>query len=218
MTPTITITETAKEPELVFTGGFGNHLFREPVSPGLAPMHWDANEKELLSKVAKGDIAAFTCLYERYRRKVYFIAWKLLKNEAECEDVIQEVFTRIWVNRGMLGTIENFNSWMNTLIRNHLYNCLRKKANQDSFISGLTKHDINNGDTESDQIELRELQAQIKQAMNSLTTQQKKVFQLSRIEGFKHSEIAGILGISIETVKKHVIQAIGKIKICLAKK
>ena len=168
------------------------------------PLH---NEKELLTAIAGGDQTAFATLYEHYRRKVYFIAWRLLQSASESEDVQQEIFTKIWVHRAKMNEIENFNAYLNTLIRNHVFNALQKKARETSYL----RESLNFNDVQADNAfqsaDMNELQKDLQQAIRDLPRQQQKVFQLVRIEGRKHAEVADLLGISKSTVKKHVMEA-----------
>ena len=168
------------------------------------PLH---NENELLNAIAGGDQTAFATLYEHYRRKVYFIAWRLLQSASESEDVQQEIFTKIWVHRDKMSEIENFNAYLNTLIRNHVFNALQKKAREASYI----RESLNLSDAQTENAfqsaDMNELQKDLQQAIRDLPRQQQKVFQLVRIEGRKHAEVADLLGISTSTVKKHVMEA-----------
>jgi RNA polymerase sigma-70 factor (family 1) len=170
-------------------------------------------EKTLLVRVAAGDTIAFREIYEQYRKKVYFLAWHLLKTESESEDVCQEIFTKLWVNRQKLPEVDNFNAYLNTLIRNHVYNCLRRKATEESFVLETLQGEMERlPGTVMDPTELHELQLTVKAAICRLPPQQKRVFELSRMEGYKHDEIAKELHISRETVKKHIMAAIRNIR------
>jgi RNA polymerase sigma-70 factor (ECF subfamily) len=165
------------------------------------------NEKTILCLVAKGDENAFQELYENYRNKVFYIAWKLLRSKDNAEDVLQEIFIKIWTHKEKLPDIENFNAYLNTLIRNHIYNCLRKQANEENFILEAAKQDINDSNLTFDTVLLHELQHKLQSAVYQLSPQQKRVFELSRLEGFTHKEIAEMMNISKETVKKHMMEA-----------
>ena len=212
------VNQTVKMPDQPRDSGIARQSCCEQLIPAAIFGYEAHDEKALLLQIAGGDVTAFRKLYERHRRKVYFIAWKLLETKSESEDVVQEIFANVWVNREKLEGIEYFNSWLNTLIRNHLFNRLRKKANEEIFIHELSRGYCDKTGQERDEVEIRELQVLLNQAVNKLTTQQKKVFQLSRMEGFKHSEIADTLGISIETVKKHIMQAVSRLRDLLKEK
>jgi len=173
------------------------------------------NEKMMFCLISGGDETAFRELFERYRNKVFYIARKLLKSESCAEDVLQEIFIKIWVHKEKLSDIENFNAYLNTLIRNHIYNRLRKQACEESFIRETINHDTNNPDNTFDTVLLHELQNMLHEAIHQLPPQQKKVFELSRIERLKHKEIAEMMHISKETVKKHMMEALRTIKIYL---
>lgn len=170
-------------------------------------------EKILLVRIAAGDTIAFRELYEKYRKKVYFLAWHLLKTESESEDVCQEIFIKLWANRQKLPELDNFNAYLNALIRNHVYNCLRKKATEESFVLEALHIDAEHlQDAVMDSAEFRELQLTVKEAIWHLPPRQKQVFELSRMEGYRYEEIANELHISRETVKKHVTAAIRNIR------
>lgn len=168
------------------------------------PLH---NEKELIVAIARGDAAAFGKLYEHYRRKVYFIATQLLQSDNETEDVQQEIFTKLWFHREKLPGIDNFNSYLNTLIRNHIFNALRKKAVETKYLretlssQGAAPEDV------FIQADLNEMQSLLRQAVQHLPGQQRKAFELVKMEGRSHVEAGAMMGISHETIKKHVMEA-----------
>jgi len=169
------------------------------------------NERQILLAISDGDTVAFSQLYEHYRRKVYFIARRLLQSENEAEDVQQEIFTKIWINRSTLSEITQFNSYLNTLIHNYIFNALRKKANEAAYIRETLKMVEANPEEAFIPSEVNEIQRLLQEAINNLPRQQKKVFELVRLEGRKHADVARLLGISKETVKKHVVEAQRKI-------
>lgn len=175
-------------------------------------------EKELFRLIASGDAHAFRAVYDQYQRKVYFIAWRLLHSEADAEDVVQEVFSRIWRGRNSIERIENFNAYLNTLVRNHIFNRLRKKAHENAFLVKSTRDIESQNDNINAGLEFKDLETQLHQAMKSLPPQQRKVFQLGRLDGWKHEEIALEMGISRETVKKHMMAAVRTIRSLLNSK
>nr|WP_245898670.1 sigma-70 family RNA polymerase sigma factor [Chitinophaga niastensis] len=161
----------------------------------------------LLLAIAAGDETAFIRLFEKHRAKVYFTAQKLLKSDINSKDVLQEVFTTIWLNRESLHEIDNFNAYLHTMVRNNIYSKLRRKKAEIKAIKTIHENstDIDSGTEES--IKLRDLQTTLSKAARLLTPQQKHVYHLSRTAGFSHDEIATQLKISKETVKKHIMAA-----------
>lgn len=170
------------------------------------------NVKIILCQVAEGNENAFRELYELYRNKIYFVSWKLLKSDSSAEDVLQEVFLKIWINRSKLPEIENFNAYLNTLLRNHIFNKLRKQANEERFVREVMVSNTGTPNVTLDAVLLKESQNLLKKAVLRLPPQQKRAFELSRMEGKKHEEIALMLNISKETVKKHIMEASRSVK------
>lgn len=174
-------------------------------------------EKALIAQVAKGDENAFRMLFSRYRHKVFYIARKLLQSDSLAEDLLQEIFLKIWVHREQLPEIINFKAYLNTITRNHIYNALRKLANEEKLLGGLViRHSsVPNGNEQSAALQTlsyQELQTALFKAIASLTPQQRRAFELSRLEGLRHDEIACLLNISKETVKKHISEALHTIR------
>ncbi|MBS1665434.1 MAG: RNA polymerase sigma-70 factor [Bacteroidetes bacterium] len=164
-------------------------------------------EKALLAGVARGDENAFRTLFHAYRPGVYAVALKLLSSSSQAEDALQEIFLKIWLNRDRLPEIQHFASYLHTVTRNHLYNVLRRQAYEEVFLRQLAPPDAVAEDVLSP-LSLRELREMLQGVLSTLTPQQRKVFELSRLEGLKHEEIAEKLVISRETVKKHIGEAL----------
>lgn len=173
-------------------------------------------EQELLQRIAEDDEVAFGLLYELYRQKVYFKAFHILQSITAAEDVLQEIFIKIWINRDKLRGMHYFPAWLNTLLRNHLYNKLRQQAHQAAYLDYFLQEDVKSyADQTFNDVEIRELEGLVKRAVRQLPPQQRKVFTLSRMDGFKHAEIAEQLKISPETVKKHLMEALRQIRLYL---
>lgn len=170
------------------------------------------DENELLLRVSKGDEEAFRILYDLYRNKIFFITWKLTHIETLAEDVVQEVFIKLWLHKEELSGINYFNSYLNILTRNHIFNHLRKLANEEAYLRELNAKEAYATHDSFDTLVNNELQNLLNRAVALLPPRQKKVFFLSRIEGLKHKEISAHLHISRSTVKSHMMEALRFIK------
>jgi RNA polymerase sigma-70 factor (ECF subfamily) len=169
----------------------------------------------LILQVSEGDEYAFRTLFDQYRNKIFSIAWKITGVRAAGEDVVQEVFIKLWMNKEKLTGVKNFNAYLNTITRHHILNNLRKVAYQQTFLEDLIREQSVNTEKVSDPVLYNELQNLVHRAIQQLSPQQKKVFQLSRTEGLKHAEIAAQLNVSRSTVKDHMVEALRSIKIFL---
>jgi RNA polymerase sigma-70 factor (ECF subfamily) len=174
------------------------------------------NEKELLQLVVEGDEKAFRSLFDHYRNKIFSIAYRMVKTTAEAEDVVSEVFIKLWVNRRKLAGLVNFNAYINTITRNHIFNHLRRLATEEAFIKELLAGDTQDNDT-TQRIAYNELKRILDETVNRLPPRQKEVYRLGKLEGMPYGEIASELHISRETVKFHMGEALRTIKASLSR-
>lgn len=164
-------------------------------------------EKQILCQVSEGNEIAFAQLYEKYKDQVYYISFKFFKSQSIAEDVLQEVFLKLWMHKEKLSGIDNFSAYLTVILRNHIYNRFRKLANEELFIRKAAAARVEHHNYTLDNVLLNESRNLLTKAIEKLPPQQKKAFELSRIEGKKHEEIARLMNISKETVKKHVMEA-----------
>ncbi|HEY9363120.1 MAG TPA: sigma-70 family RNA polymerase sigma factor [Chitinophagaceae bacterium] len=170
------------------------------------------NEEEIIALIIQGDEAAFAVLFEHYRDKVYSIAYKLTHSTTIAEDVVEDVFLKIWLKRNDLGTIQNFGAYLFTITRNDVYKILKITA-KNYKVSELT--DLNQltakNDTE-DYLMDKEYRSLLQKAIDRLPDQQKQVYHLIKEQDMKREAVANILQIQPETVKFHLAQAMKNIR------
>lgn len=174
------------------------------------------NEHELVQLITTGDAEAFRELFDRYRNKVFSIAWKFTSDEATTEDLVQEIFIKIWLHRAKLSGVNNFNSYLNAVTKNHIFNHLRKLAVERHTRARISIINSSTDVKASDSIGYKELENLINEAVSNLPPQQKRAYEFSRLQGLKHEEIAELMGISRSTVKGHIMGALNYIKHFLA--
>lgn len=175
------------------------------------------NEKELLLHVSKDDTTAFTFLFNQYKDKIYTVAFKITGSAFLSEEVVQEIFLKLWTNRKILPELECFTAWFNTVTRNHLFSLLKRKAareNREIVFADKIPSVYNNTE---EKIFLKEAEELIEKALYTLPPQQNKVYRLIKVSGMKKEEVASQLNLSTETVKSHLSKAIKSIRAyCLA--
>ncbi|WP_139302439.1 RNA polymerase sigma factor, partial [Mucilaginibacter polytrichastri] len=170
------------------------------------------DETELLAKVVQGDQRAFTTIFDYYQKYVFGFGLKLTYSEDLAEEIVQDIFLKVWYGRDKLNTIESFGAYLNRLVRNHAFNLLRQvashaKANKRigeglSELDNSTQHDL----------DLRETTRLLDEAIQLLPLQQKKIYILCRQEGLKYEEAAQQLNISPDTVHYHMKLALNAIR------
>jgi len=174
----------------------------------------DCNEgTHLLKNIAMGSESSFHELYNLYRNKIYSVAFKVTKSSAIAEDVIQEIFIVIWLKREELHKVENFDAWLNTVLKNHLYNRFRKLAIEGTYVKYVLENSRQQlPDHMHDPAVLAEVNKIFHEALERLTPQQRKVYLLGKQSGLKYEEIAEQVGISRHTVKEYMSNAMRSMK------
>lgn len=170
------------------------------------------NERELLLAMAKGDEKAFRQLFNHYWQHIYSVAFVFTKSIVLSEEIVQDVFLKVWLKRELLVPVKNFKGYLFTVARNHIYNELRKKSSERSFAKHLEEYFTEISSLPEQQLFLKETQSLIDEAVAQLPSQQRTVYELSRKDGLDHSQIADKLGISKLTVKSHMNKALNMIR------
>lgn len=162
------------------------------------------NEKELLILASQGDEPAFTQLFHAYHHRLGSYVLQLTKSNETAEEIVQDVFIKIWTNRESLATVEHFGSYLFVLSRNHAFNCLRqiareqiRKRKAEESIKKWYENE-NPLKTEEDYFPI------LDEAVEKLPAQQQTAYILSRRKRLKYDEIAQRMQISRETVKKYL--------------
>lgn len=169
-------------------------------------------DRELILMASAGDTDAFREVFDKYHNKIYSIAWKITGAKTVAEDVVQDVFIKLWVHREKLAVVENFNAYLNAIVRNHIFNSLRKIANEQTLLRNLCAQIPESNKGVFDSVCCHELEELVHKAVCELTPQQKRIYNFSRLDGLKHQEIAEKMGISRSTVKGHITAALSHIK------
>lgn len=170
------------------------------------------NETDLLALVANGDEKAFATLFHHYRPKIYSYAFHLFRNIGLADELVQEVFLKVWLNRNKLPHILKFESWIFIITRNQVFDTLKQLAREAAARKQMAHFLDPEADLVEDHILTKENEARLQNALNHLSPQQKLIFTLSRQEGMKHEEIATQLNISRNTVKTHLVHALKTLK------
>ncbi|HWV65373.1 RNA polymerase sigma-70 factor [Chitinophaga sp.] len=176
-------------------------------------MHVDENnEKELLRLVAEGDETAYRQLFHLHWNNVYTVALVLTKSVPLAEDMVQDVFLKVWQKRDQFGHVERFEDYLFMMARNHIFTELKKKAKDEHFKQGIIDYFESSGNHADLTLLTKETQEQINLAIGQLTPQQELVYRLSRDQGLSHEEIAHQLNISRNTVRNHIVQSLKVIR------
>lgn len=170
------------------------------------------NEKALLEQVAAGSEEAFGLLFHAWRNKLYFFILRISASPEAAEDVLQDVFVKLWINRAELLSIDHFSAYLYRMAQNHIINNARRMALESSILEELTRDSGMAEQKAYTELAHKQLQEILKTTIDNLPAQQKQVYTLARMQGYRQEEIAFQLRISVSTVKNHMTQALKTIR------
>ena len=170
------------------------------------------NLNHIINLVAQGDQKAFSELFQLFSSKVYIFAFRLTHSKPLAEDVLQEVFLKIWENRIALKEVDYFPSYLYAIARNHSFNVLKRIALELKAKTYLADHQATADLQTEETVIYRDQQHILNRLIDQLPPQQKLVYSLCHGEGLKYEEAAQRLKLSRLTVKTHMQHALRTIK------
>jgi len=166
---------------------------------------------ELIMKLKNHDQDAMIILYRSYWKSLYISAFKILKDKETCEDIVQELFIKIWNNREQLTIKSSVQAYLSAAVRYEVYRKVRESKKFEPIMDEIieTVSDL----SLYDHVEYKELQNQISLVIDTLPTKCKEVYNLSRNELLTHKEISEKLTISTKTVRNHLTRALHQLRV-----
>jgi len=168
----------------------------------------------------KGDMIAYETLFRLYYNKLLHISKGYLGSVEDAEEIVQNVFLKVWEKKSNFDKIGNINNYLYTMTKNACLDQIKHEKVKNSFSKNYyeektaIRHRFIKDEAASSILE-RELEERILQGIELLPEKCKNVFIKSRVEGMKHSKIAKVLHISKRTVDNHISNALGHMKLHL---
>lgn len=174
-----------------------------------------ADDKALLSNLANGEKWAFDQLYHRYWEALFRYVVRVLKDENDTADVLQDTFFKIWEQRERLQHVESVKAYLFTVARNGALRFIALQQNHQRFVASLGAflNDESYERSAEEALTLNELQMSIDKQITRMPPRMREVFLLSRFENLSNREIATRLNISEHTVKKQINYALKLIRL-----
>lgn len=174
-------------------------------------MQQSTNGNELIMRVVQGDDIAFAQLFRQYKNKLYSFILHLSGSATIAEDVLQDVFLKIWRDREQLTGIDNFNAYLYRMAQNTAINVLRRQSREALLLNEVQRL-APEGVQGDELLAAKEVRTALQQAISNLPPQQRKVYQLGKEQGLTYEQISGKLGITPSTVRNHMVQALKAIR------
>ena len=178
--------------------------------------HAEFSDEELLKMLQESaSTAAFEEIYTRYWDKLHSAAYKRLRSAEAAEEIVQEVFTKIWIRRQEICINLSLPVYLFTAVKYKVLNHLHHESVKSHYSENvkLTIHDFDNSTEET--VMLSDLNRQLKLQVELLPVKCREVFELSRNEHKSNREIAWCMGISEKTVENHISKALRRLRISL---
>lgn len=154
-----------------------------------------------------GDTEAFRHIYDRYKARLFLFSLKFLRSEEQAEEIVHDVFLKIWEERRGLDPDRSFGSYLHTVCKHHIFNLLKRIARQRRYESVVRDNFSGTANLTENVVLFREYSRLAEEAINTLPPRRRMVYRLCREEGKSYEEAAEELGISRNAVKDHLVKA-----------
>ena len=176
-------------------------------------------EKELVDRLSRGDMAAFRELVEEYKKKMYYFALDMVRDPADAEDISQEVFLKVFRGFKTFRRDAKLSSWLYRIAYNASIDHLRRKSLAPEPVEDEILDAASAGFSESAAsldpartAENRLLEARVEKALQKVSTRERTVFLLRHYNDLKLDEIAETMQISIGSVKSYLFRCLRKLQ------
>jgi RNA polymerase sigma-70 factor (ECF subfamily) len=169
-------------------------------------------EDELLLSLKKGEEEAFRLVYMKFSGKVYGFAMKYLHSSGESEEIVQDVFLKLWQNRSFIDPSQGLDGYLFTICRNTIFNLNKQKRFETAYRNYVRQNiSLEYGEAEADFI-YRDLCSYIQDVVDEFPAKRREIFNLSREKYLSYRQIAQRLDISERTVETHIRLALQDIR------
>jgi len=169
-------------------------------------------EEKYIRDLKRGSKKAFEYLFTTYYQKLLKVANQYLDDTDEAEEIVQEVFYRVWLYRENLKSTLSFKAYVITIAKRLIFNKAKKKVHQATYEKYFRLHNEPLNNSLEEYLNFSELDQRINQKIEGLPPKRREIFIMSRQQGLSHQEIAAKLNISTNTVESQITKAVKFLK------
>ena len=169
------------------------------------------SEADWITALKEGDIQAFNEMFDRYGKRLYNFSIKYLKSAENAEEIVQEVFMKIWDHRKELAAQKSLESYLFTIAKNGILNTVRKSKSEQAY-QNYAKINTGKNVLLDEELDFNEIEKAYHEAIGQLSPRRKEIFLLSRKQLLSNLEIAEKMDISVKTVENQMTSAIAEIR------
>ncbi|MFP5042346.1 RNA polymerase sigma factor [Parasediminibacterium sp. JCM 36343] len=176
------------------------------------------NDFDLLYETSLGSEAAFKMLFEKHKDKLFNYLIKVTKYKEVSEEIIADVFLKIWMGKELLTDVKNFEAFLYVVAKNKALDFLRIASRTEKLQKMVSRKIYEEQESGADyKIIEREYQVILENAIEQLSPKRKQIFKLSRDHGMTHEQIAHHLNLSRNTVRNTMAETLKTIRVFLQK-
>ncbi|MDR0682966.1 MAG: sigma-70 family RNA polymerase sigma factor [Dysgonamonadaceae bacterium] len=173
-------------------------------------MKTNSVEQQLIEGLKAGDYACYNRIYMEYYNKLYFFVENIVCNRNDAEDIVQEVFIKLWTNRELIVLHTSLSGYLFQMARNKALNFIRDEKNRriillekrdEDILFGYGRRPAGNDFSEA-----------LEKYLSRLYARGREILLMYYVDGYKQKEIAEKLGISVQTVKNHICVSLKRLK------
>lgn len=168
----------------------------------------DFTDAELVVLIKNKDHAAFTEIYNRYSVLMFYKVNQMLRDEEVSKDLIQDLFVGLWDKSALIQENNNLSGYLYVGARNRVLKFIQRNKLQNDHLAALAVYASELSMETIQDIDERELKLIVQREIDDLPPKMKLIFEMSRKDNLSHAEIAEKLGLSDQTVKKQVNNAL----------
>ena len=168
--------------------------------------------RDWVTALKEDDANAFDQLFKQFAKRLYYFELGYLKSKADAEEIVQDVFYKIWENRKSLNPDLSFKAYIFKIAYRNINEAFRKLAQEQSYRHELIAVSLNFDNDLDERTDYHSLLCLVETIVNGLPPRQKDIFIMRKQQGMAVKEIANVLGITPKTVENHLTEALKTVK------
>ncbi len=161
-------------------------------------------EKELVERIIENDSSAFEELYKAYVQRVYFFAKRYLTSDSDAEEVVQEVFTKLWENRKKINPQLSLSGYILTTTKNTIFNAHKKRVHYETYYNYVLKYFKEHKLQDENEAIFNDLKEIVHKAIEKLPVKRREIFKMVRFKGMTYKEVSKSSGVNEKTIETHM--------------
>lgn len=177
-------------------------------------MRFESVERQelIVEQLKEGSKEAFRLLFDSYGPKIHAFAISYLKNESEAEELLQDVFLKLWELRSGLDSSKNIKSFLFKICINLIYDLMRRKNIEQAYLYYSGQNHSSCGENTWHEVIYQDMLSNLSKLVASMPEQRQRIFRLSKEDGLSNDEIASRLQLSKRTVENQLYRAVSFLK------